>query len=231
VLTGNNPRLSREIARRCVSARIDPKLDRPWLRKDFRHPDLLDWTAAERPQLVRAVLVLVRNWLARGRPPGTTRLGSFERWSETLGGILAAAGIEGFLGNLEALYATADAEGSMWRAFVAAWWEEHGETPVRLAELLALCEKGDLMAALLGDGSPRSQSTRLGNALAGARDRVFGANRIESAGRDGHSKAALYRLRPMGAPGAAAADAPAADAVADVVPDFLPSLADFEESP
>jgi hypothetical protein len=87
------------------------------------------------------------------------------------------------------------------------------------------------MAALLGDGSPRSQSTRLGNALAGARDRVFGANRIESAGRDGHSKAALYRLRPMGAPGAAAADAPAADAVADVVPDFLPSLADFEESP
>jgi hypothetical protein len=233
VLTGNNPRLSREIARRCVSVRIDPKLDRPWLRKDFRHPDLLDWTAAERPQLVRAVLVLVRNWLAQGRPRGTVRLGSFERWSETVGGILAAAGIEGFLGNLEALYATADAEGSMWRAFVAAWWEEHGETPVRLADLLALCEKGDLMPTLLGDGSPRSQSTRLGNALAGARDRVFGAQRIESAGRDSHSKAALYRLRPMAS--TATSESPpspvATTAPPDEVPDFLPSLDDFEEAP
>ncbi|MCG3134044.1 MAG: hypothetical protein HMLKMBBP_01316 [Planctomycetes bacterium] len=86
------------------------------------------------------------------------------------------------------------------------------------------------MAALLGDGSPRSQSTRLGNALAGARDRVFGVNRIESAGRDGHSKAALYRLRPMGTAAAAAAET-AADATTDAVPDFLPSLSDFEESP
>ncbi|MCG3135926.1 MAG: hypothetical protein HMLKMBBP_03702 [Planctomycetes bacterium] len=104
---------------------------------------------------------------------------------------------------------------------------------MRLADLLALCEKGDLMAALLGDGSPRSQSTRLGNALAGARDRVFGANRIESAGRDSHSKAALYRLRPMTATATSESPSPRAATVApsDEVPDFLPSLADFEEAP
>jgi hypothetical protein len=89
------------------------------------------------------------------------------------------------------------------------------------------------MPTLLGDGSPRSQSTRLGNALAGARDRVFGAQRIESAGRDSHSKAALYRLRPMAS--TATSESPpspvATTAPPDEVPDFLPSLDDFEEAP
>lgn len=232
ILTGNNPKLSRELARRCVSVRIDPGTDRPWLRSGFRHPDLVGWITEHRGELIHAVLVLAQNWLARGRPKGTTRLGSFERWSETVGGILAAAGIEGFLGNLEALYATADAEGTMWRTFVAAWWEEYADAPVRIADLVELCAKGELMAPVLGDGTDRSQRTRLGNALQTARDRVFATWRIENAGRDSHTKAAQYRLREaevVGGP-ATPAPAPAARPDASAEPDFLPSLSDFEEA-
>ncbi len=65
---------------------------------------------------------------------------------------------------------------------------------MRVAELISLCGTADLMGRVLGDGSERSQSTRLGNALQNARDRVFAEWQIESAGRDAHSKAALYRL-------------------------------------
>ncbi len=197
IMTANNPRLSRELARRCVSIRIDPRTDRPWLRSQFRHPDLPDWIRANRGQLIHAALTLIQNWIAQGQAPGSTRLGSFERWSETMGGILAAAGIPGFLGNLEALYATADAEGTMWRDFVAAWWEAHKDQPVRVSELAELCTKGEFMAQVLGDGTDRSQSTRLGKALQNARDRVFGSHRIEAAGRDAASKRPVYRLSSL----------------------------------
>ena len=198
ILTANNPRLSRELARRCVSIRIDPRMDRPWLRTGFRHPDLADWTETNRAALIHAALVLIQNWIAVGRPAGKTPLGTFERWSKTLGGILAAAGIEGFLGNLETLYATADAEGTMWREFVAAWWEAFQDQPVRVSELVELCTKGEFMASVVRDGTERSQSTYLGKALLGARDRVFGTWRIESAGRDSDSKRPRYRLVESG---------------------------------
>ena len=200
ILTANNPRLSRELARRCVSVRIDPRVDRPWLREQtaFRYPDLLDWACTERPRLIHAALVLIQSWIAKGRPPGKTRLGTFERWSETLGGILAAVGIDGFLGNLDALYETADAEGTMWREFIAAWWEAHQDSRVRVSELVELCASGEFMSPVLGDGSERSQSTRLGKALQNARDRVFARWRVESAGRDRGSKRPVYRLAPAG---------------------------------
>jgi hypothetical protein len=34
---------------------------------------------------------------------------------------VGAAGVSGFLGNLESLYEVADEEGSLWRELVAAW--------------------------------------------------------------------------------------------------------------
>jgi hypothetical protein len=74
---------------------LDARVDRPWLRTGFRHPDLREWAFEHRNQLVHAALLLVQNWLALGRPAGVVRLPGFERWSEVMGGILAAAGVEG----------------------------------------------------------------------------------------------------------------------------------------
>jgi len=178
LLTGNNPRLSLEIARRCVRIRIDPRVDRPWRRSGFRHPLIIEWARQNRVRLVRAVLVLVRAWLAAGRPMHEPRLGSFERWSGVLGGILQVAGIRGFLGSLEDLYEAADVEGQMWREFTAAWWEAFRDEPKKVAELNELCEQQDLMVSVRGDGTPRSQQTRLGKALRSARDRVFEGLRV-----------------------------------------------------
>jgi hypothetical protein len=87
-----------------------------------------------------------------------------------------------------------DSEGSMWRDFIAAWWETHGEKPVRAAELVELCNKGELISPVIGDGTERSQSTRLGKALQNARERVFGFHRIEAAGKDHDSKRPLHQL-------------------------------------
>jgi hypothetical protein len=193
LLTGNNPRFSMEIARRAVRIRIDPKMDRAWLRKNFRHVPLKGWIAANRASLVRAVLVLVQAWIAAGRPLGSQRLGSFEEWSEVLGGILSVAGIPGFLGNLEELYENSDAEGEEWRQFVTVWWQTHGSEAKRAAELNELCEKEDLMPSVRGSGLPKAQHMRLAKALSNARDRVFGCLRIVQS-KDLKVKACLYAL-------------------------------------
>lgn len=178
LVTGNNPALSMEIARRCVRIRIDPRVDRPWQRSGFKHPELVEWANENRSRLVRAVLVLVRAWIAAGRPMFHKRLGSFERWSGVIGGILDVAGIRGFMGSLEDLYENADAEGQVWREFTSDWWDEFGAAPMKVADLNDFCESRNLMVSARGEGSYRSQETRLGVALSRARDRVFSGLRI-----------------------------------------------------
>ncbi len=193
LVTANNPRLSLEIARRCVRVRLDAKRDRPWERTGFKHSPLRDWARRHRASLIHAVLVLVRSWTAAGRPAGERTLGSFESWAAVVGGVLAHAGIAGFLEDTEKLYEEADAEGQEWREFVAAWWVEHGDVWVATADLLRLAGERDLLGGVIGDKSERSRLIRLGRALSAARDRHFGGWRL-AAGRNSNSKAAQYRL-------------------------------------
>lgn len=193
LLTGNNVSLSMELARRSVRIRIDPGVDRPWQRAGFRHPHLIGWATEHRAELVHAALTLVANWIARGSRPGNQSLGSFEAWAGVMGGICSAAGVPGFLGNLDQLYEAADAEGAMWRLFISAWWEVHGSKPVSTGDLAELCRDNDLMPSVLGDGNERSQSTRLGKALGKAIDRVFMTYKIELR-RDKKEKRNFYGL-------------------------------------
>lgn len=197
MLTGNNPRLSKDIARRSIRIRIDPKQDRAWRRSGFKHDPVLSWAKACRDELVRAALVLVRAWLAAGRPLSRDRLGSFEQWAAVMGGVLKVAGVDGFLDNLEELYANADTEGEAWREFTLAWWEAHQGREVHASDLNELCERQDLMVQTRGEGSARSQQSRLGRALQGARDRVFGDLQVLMLNQD-RKKKMLYALKRLG---------------------------------
>ena len=111
LVTGNNPSLSTEIARRVVRIRLDAKVARPEERSDFRHPDLAGWVRHEHGRLVWALLTLVQAWIAAGRPKGGVTLGSFESWARIIGGILEVAEIPGFLQNRAEVYEQSDAEG------------------------------------------------------------------------------------------------------------------------
>jgi hypothetical protein len=196
MMTGNNPQLSDEMSRRCVRLRIDPRIDRPWLREGFKHPLITEWARENRSALVNATLTLIQAWIAAGRPLFDHRLGSFERWSEVIGGVLQVAGIPGFLGNLNELYAAADSDGQMWREFTGAWWEAYREEPKRVSELNQLCEDRDLMLTVRGDGAARSQQTRLGKALGVKRDRVFNGLTVKRLSEGNHKTGILYALVP-----------------------------------
>lgn len=65
VATGNNPVLSNEVARRTVSIRLDAQQDRPWLKREFRIPNLPKWVEEHREQLIWAALTIIQNWIAK----------------------------------------------------------------------------------------------------------------------------------------------------------------------
>jgi putative DNA primase/helicase len=172
VATGNNPAVSHEIARRLVRIRLDARTDQPWRRDGFRHPDLMVWVRAQRGRLVAACLTLCRAWIAAGRPRGTHSLGSFEVWSQTLGGILQVAGVAGFLENLDEVIAASDSEGGAWRAFIQLWWDRFGTAEVSVSDLLGLAQSAEASLPISAK-TEHSLRVSLGLAFRKLRDRAF----------------------------------------------------------
>lgn len=191
VATGNNATVSTDIARRSIRIRLVPAQDKPWLRTDFRHPNLREWVNENRGELIWAALTMVKSWIVAGMPgPQVAPLGSFESWSQVIGGILEHIGIDGFLANIEEFYEIADTEGAIWRQFVAAWWDEYENRPVKAGDLLKIAQEIDLFD--LKGSTERAQTTALGKALRRQKDRIFGEFRIELAGS--YKKQFLWRL-------------------------------------
>jgi hypothetical protein len=185
------------MVRRAVRIRLDSKIDRPWLREGFRHPNLREYVAKEREKLVFATLVLIQQWIAKGKPEGTNLLGSFESWSKVIGGILSSAGFEGFLGNLDELYEQSDSEGEAWRILIARWWDARGDGEVGVSDIYTLVAPtdGDPIDLDLGKENERSQKIRLGKMLQQMRDRQFDGKRITRGGT--RQRAQQWRLRSI----------------------------------
>lgn len=224
-LTANNLKLESDLARRCVQIRLVPKEDMPWLRTGFKHKDICSWVKKNRILLISAALTLIQNWVARGKPKFQGKpLGSFESYCAVMGGILEAAGIKGFLGNLDRVYEQSDLEGTAWRAFTEAWWEKYEDMEVTVSELNELCDESDLMNDIRLNGktdqSNKSRQSRLGKALTGIRDRTFGGYRVlKGEVWKGHP---VYSLLCVGQ----AASAESADAVSE--PDQARTSANYD---
>jgi hypothetical protein len=145
-------------------------------------------------------------------------MGSFESWSQTVGNVLAAAGITGFLENLEEMYEATDTGDQQWEAFLGQWFTIYGSTPRRVAQIVA-----DLRSTVARPGSPftsdealltlrelipdevradvaemseDSLKKRLGRALLRKVDVRHGADgvRVVKGGMDGHAKVELWKV-------------------------------------
>ncbi len=165
--TGNNVIFHREIARRTVSIDLDARCAHPEERSGFRHPDLLAWADEHRPELVRACLTLIAAWIGAGCPtwkpgPDAPMLGSFEAWCRTMGGILDAAGVPGFLTNRKATKARTGQSEEQTSAFLRAWWDRHNKSPITVADLFPLVEECKLLDTELRSSTERGRRTQLG---------------------------------------------------------------------
>jgi putative DNA primase/helicase len=80
--TGNNPTVHGDMVRRTLVCSLDPKLERPELRKFHDNPMIR--ITNERGKYVAAILTIVRAYLAAGEPCKTQPLNSFEQWSRLI---------------------------------------------------------------------------------------------------------------------------------------------------
>ncbi len=194
--------------------RLDASLERPWQRTGFKHPKLLRWTRSNRAKLIWAVLTLVQAWIAAGRPAGKESLGSYESWAEVTRGILAVAGIPGFLGNLDEAYSEADQEVLAWGEFFDAWWEVYRDRLVASDDLFNVATQRRTLMDVWAGHSEQSGRIRLGKALSRMRDRVIRGYRMRRAGVDSRGGVNKYRLETL----TKAADITLSPGVAGVVP-------------
>lgn len=195
VVTANNPSFSDEMMRRSVRIRLDPKCDKAWLRENFAIPNIEDWAKQNRAELVWSALTLVQAWIAQDKPLFTKKkLGSYERWSEVIGGILSVANVNGFLENLNEFYEEADTEGEAWRYLVSEWWYRNGQKEVAVSNLWGISSNIETLD--IGFGDDRSQRIRFGKKLSAMRDRQIGDFRIKRASDFRH--AARWRLEYVG---------------------------------
>jgi hypothetical protein len=150
--TGNNIQLGGDIPRRSFWIRLNAQTDKPWQRGGFRH-NLEEWVPAHRGELIASLLILARAWYAAGSPlpeKSLPRLGSFQAWVDTVGGILHFVGLTSFLENLDHLYEQADSDTQQWAAFLHAWQVTYGEREVLGAEVVRDIKAGMQDSAVTG---------------------------------------------------------------------------------
>lgn len=150
LVTGNSIEFGGDIAQRTVLVRLDAKCPRPDLRTDFHIPDLEAWLdeSDNRVTLLRALLILARDWTAAGGRREEFVMRGFARWVCGMGGFLAHHGISGFLANSGELEEH-DHDAQQWAAFLAAWHARFGATPKTAYELRDSADQG-----VLGFGDP-----------------------------------------------------------------------------
>ncbi|NNU43577.1 hypothetical protein [Ramlibacter montanisoli] len=79
---GNNVDPVGDLARRCITVRLDVLTERP-AERSFNEPNLLEVVRQHRGEYVAAALTVVRAWLVAGMPKTECpEQGSFNRWSD-----------------------------------------------------------------------------------------------------------------------------------------------------
>lgn len=211
VATGNNLRVAGDMPRRSYSIRLDANAERPWERTRFAIKGLPRHIATNRGNLLSAAMTVIRGWYAHGQPKASVpTLGSFEEWAETIGSVLAYAGIEGFLGNLEQTQVVQDEDTQQWTAFFAAWWERFGSRLLTADDIcsVVLPRSSDPIEYIqepLAKALPESLIVHrdrgegafkrsLGRHLSRLRGRVFSGRKLNDAGLNKKNHVRLWQL-------------------------------------
>lgn len=142
---GNNVVIGGDLARRTFRSRIDPQVAVPWQREGFKHPDLPVWIDENRGRILAAVFTLARAWIQAGKPlpKRVPRVGSFEVWRDTVGGILEHARVVDFMANADEVYLEGDADRIQWEAFLESLWAFFGCGPFTAGAVASLLGSED----------------------------------------------------------------------------------------
>lgn len=202
VALGNNVPIRGDFVRRYYPIRLDAKSSAPFANRTFTIPDLPAWTLEHRGELVAAALTLARAWHVAGRQGKPhSRMGGFEGFTSTIGGILANAGESHFLANVAQAQHEADDQSLELEAFLDAIAERLGignSFTIKELNLKIKEDQGlrDSLPTALSAADEKGLPQKLGGLLKRSQDTRYGESgrRFEKVGTDGNSKAALWAV-------------------------------------
>lgn len=212
VMTANNATLSGDLGRRNMRVRIDPGMPNPELRTGFAIADFEAFVREHRGELLWSLLVLIRNWVVRGRPfVGEPTQDSYGRWIASLRGVLAAAGVPGTVDDPSTKSDAYDPEAEEFAALLRAVHDRFGEHPWTAKQMLAqVCHPAvqadpsrpisfdDLPAWLVEKhrgGDPVTLARPLGTGLRFRQGRYFGNLSVVQAGQQKKAKVATWIIK------------------------------------
>lgn len=202
---GNQVQIHGDVARRVYPISLRPTVANPELRSedDFRHPALRTWTRNHRPELLSAVLTLVRAWFTAGCPESVrgARFGSFEAWGRMVGGIVELAGEKEFLGNVITWRSESDFETAFWGAHLRWLHETFGGNYFTCGEVrkaLITDVEGAEPPPGMEDTAPKDYARLLGKRYARYRDRVFEGYQLRRSETRGHKNVTKWHVENTG---------------------------------
>jgi hypothetical protein len=163
-ITANTPDVSRDLVTRSAVINLyhegDPE------RRRFSIADPEGYAEEHRLELLGELIGMVERWKAAGMPKANVHSRFNKRaWGTIVGGILNANGEPDFLANADEAASLLDETRREFMELIGVL-VEHPQGIWTASELVELCVKHGLLAADLGEGSPRSLSTKMGT-LAG----------------------------------------------------------------
>jgi hypothetical protein len=132
--TGNNLVLAGDLTRRALLCGLDPKCERPELRRFDADP--ISKAKADRGRYVAAALTVLRAYHVAGRPPLRDPLGSFGEWSRWVRDALIWLNQPDPVDTMEEARGL-DPQRSALAAVLAQWWDIIGPKRVSARDVIA----------------------------------------------------------------------------------------------
>ena len=173
--TVNSLDISRELGLRCYETRINSGNPHPEERQGFLFPDIKRHVINNRGWYLSASVALVRHYLDQEQPTADhpAGLGGFENWRSMMAGILASAGIDGFMTHMHRLQERAMPETDNVQAFIHVWWDQHRGNEVSSKQLWDTAQVDDQCLLPIKGTTDRALQTSFGAQLRRLVDRPF----------------------------------------------------------
>lgn len=201
--TGNNIHLVGDMTRRVILCALDPKTERPELRKFANDPFAM--VMADRGKFIAAALTICRAYAVAGYPDRCRPLASFEDWSKVVRSALVWLGCTDPVLTMEQARAD-DPEITALRSLLQAWRTEFvGEyvTTGRAIERSKASWNGEYSAPDLHHAMQAVAETkgslsaiRLGKFLSGKKGRIIDGLRFVDT-QDNHSKQKVWGVEQV----------------------------------
>lgn len=198
--TGNNVRLAGDMGRRIVPIRIEPQMEHPEDRVEFKHPAILRHIHANRSAILSDALTILSAYCRAGRPKPGPGFGSFDEWNDLVRGAVVWAGGQDPAIAARAWAYEADEQRGLFEALAIAWSDSIGGRAVPLSELQSIASAQartgfmDALKAIAGKNGVLDTHL-LGNRLRRQKGRIFGGFRFESPKEKVHNACAWMVVR------------------------------------